>query len=237
MRIAHGKLKISPLAPLAALAVAALFCAGSAFAQDQDNSIAAAARRAQEAKKDQPKAAKVYDNTNIPSTGGVNVVGQEPPAAGSRVLYLAHGRFSSGRRETRADQSRNRVPEFRSRHRQTARGRFKSRSRRGPAQVRARSVHLHRQSESRERRATAAALDSEKSDIDTKSEAVALAEKLMASAQAKLDEAGKQSAAADKAPQDKSAQDKAASTQPAPAAPATPASSTVPDSDTTTVSR
>lgn len=237
MRIAHGKLKISPLAPLAALAVAALFCAGSAFAQDQDNSIAAAARRAQEAKKDQPKAAKVYDNTNIPSTGGVNVVGQEPPAAGS----TSSTSLTAGSPAADAKPAPTKA-ELASLNSDLATAKQRVADLKADLDVAQRKYALDQSTyisnpNHVNDRATAAALDSEKSDIDTKSEAVALAEKLMASAQAKLDEAGKQSAAADKAPQDKSAQDKAASTQPAPAAPATPASSTVPDSDTTTVSR
>jgi hypothetical protein len=55
----------------------------AAFAQSQDSSqssqdpLAAAARRAREEKKDAPKAAKVWDNDNIPSTPGtVSVVGE-----------------------------------------------------------------------------------------------------------------------------------------------------------------
>jgi hypothetical protein len=56
--------------------------AASAQSQDasqsdqQQDPLAAAARRAREQKKDQPKAAKVWDNDNIPSgSGGVSVVG------------------------------------------------------------------------------------------------------------------------------------------------------------------
>ncbi len=55
----------------------------AAFAQSQDSSqssqdpLAAAARRAREEKKDAPKAAKVWDNDNIPSTPGtVSIVGE-----------------------------------------------------------------------------------------------------------------------------------------------------------------
>jgi hypothetical protein len=51
--------------------------------QQQQDPVAAAARRTREQKKDQPKAARVFDNDSIPATpGGVNVVGQTPPAAG-----------------------------------------------------------------------------------------------------------------------------------------------------------
>jgi len=58
---------------------------GRAAAQDQQasqdqqsDSPAEAARRAREQKKDQAKAAKVWDNDNVPAAGGVNVVGQSP---------------------------------------------------------------------------------------------------------------------------------------------------------------
>jgi hypothetical protein len=63
---------------------------GAAFAQqgqanapaDQESdSLAAAARKAREEKKDQPKASKVWDNDNIPAkSGGVSVVGSVPAA-------------------------------------------------------------------------------------------------------------------------------------------------------------
>jgi hypothetical protein len=43
----------------------------------QEDSLAGAARRARDQKKDQAKSKKVYDNDNLPATqGGVNVVGQ-----------------------------------------------------------------------------------------------------------------------------------------------------------------
>jgi hypothetical protein len=69
MRIATGALIILLFLPLA-------------FASAQDNSLGTAARRAQEEKKNQAKAAKVWDNDNIPTTAGaINVVGQTPPDA------------------------------------------------------------------------------------------------------------------------------------------------------------
>lgn len=49
--------------------------------QQQQDPVAAAARRTRDQKKDQAKAAKVYDNDSIPTTpGGINVVGQSAPA-------------------------------------------------------------------------------------------------------------------------------------------------------------
>lgn len=52
--------------------------------QSQGDSLAAAARRAREKQKEQTKPAKVWDNDNIPTSGGVDVVGtsaQGTPAA------------------------------------------------------------------------------------------------------------------------------------------------------------
>ncbi|MGA8406542.1 MAG: hypothetical protein WB680_05130 [Candidatus Acidiferrales bacterium] len=40
--------------------------------------LAAAARKAREQKKDQPKPARVFDNDNLPKTGGISAVGSEP---------------------------------------------------------------------------------------------------------------------------------------------------------------
>lgn len=42
----------------------------------QQDSLAAAARKAREQRKEAPKATKVFDNDNIPTTGGINSVGQ-----------------------------------------------------------------------------------------------------------------------------------------------------------------
>jgi hypothetical protein len=47
----------------------------------QQESLAEAARRAREQKKDTPKQAKVITNDNIPKEGGISAVGEEPPAA------------------------------------------------------------------------------------------------------------------------------------------------------------
>jgi len=47
----------------------------------QQESLADAARRAREQKKDTPKQAKVITNDNIPKEGGISAVGEEPPAS------------------------------------------------------------------------------------------------------------------------------------------------------------
>jgi len=48
----------------------------------QQESLAEAARRAREQKKDTPKQAKVITNDNIPKEGGISAVGEQPPAPG-----------------------------------------------------------------------------------------------------------------------------------------------------------
>ena len=50
-------------------------------ASTSQESLAEAARRAREQKKDTPKQAKVITNDNIPKEGGISAVGEEPPAA------------------------------------------------------------------------------------------------------------------------------------------------------------
>ncbi|MGH9684732.1 MAG: hypothetical protein ACRD4S_14115 [Candidatus Acidiferrales bacterium] len=47
----------------------------------QQDSLAAAARRAREQKKDAPKAAKVFTNDNIPTQGGISAVGEAPSSS------------------------------------------------------------------------------------------------------------------------------------------------------------
>ena len=51
-------------------------------ATGQQESLAEAARRAREQKKDTLKQAKVITNDNIPKEGGISAVGDQPPAAG-----------------------------------------------------------------------------------------------------------------------------------------------------------
>ncbi len=239
MRIANRKFMISSLAPLAALVVVnlaflTLVCASSALAQDQDNSVAAAARRAQEAKKDQPKAARTWDNTNLPSTG-VSVVGQEPSAASSSSS-TADTTTSSSAADAKSTPTKAEVAAVNS---DLATAKQRVADLKADLDVAQRKYTLDQATyvsnpNHVNDRAGAAALDAEKSDIEAKSEAVAVAEKSLASAQAKADEANKEAAAADKAAQDKSAST-AAPVQPTPAAPAAPTSTQ--DSDTATVNR
>lgn len=54
----------------------------AAQAPAQQDSLAAAARKARDQKKEAPKAAKVFDNDSIPTTGGVSTVGATPAQPG-----------------------------------------------------------------------------------------------------------------------------------------------------------
>ena len=82
MRIARWAFTVFLITPL----IAPLRTA-SAKPQAQDDSVAAAARRAQDKKAQQAnssKPAKVWDNDNLPDTpGAINVVGQDQPPADS----------------------------------------------------------------------------------------------------------------------------------------------------------
>ena len=66
---------------LASLPLAMLICAGFAFAQQQEpkkqESVAEAARKAREKKKESAKPVRVFTNDNLPSSGGrVSVIGE-----------------------------------------------------------------------------------------------------------------------------------------------------------------
>ncbi|HVB88309.1 MAG TPA: hypothetical protein VNK23_16730 [Candidatus Dormibacteraeota bacterium] len=93
MRVAHcGSLIVLALA-LPVLSAQALRAAPAQSEQSPD-ALAAAARRAREQQKNQPKPAKVWDNDNIPTSGGVDVIGQtassaEPPASANTSATAA----------------------------------------------------------------------------------------------------------------------------------------------------
>lgn len=80
----------------------------------QQDSLAEAARKTREAKKDAPKTAKVFDNDNLPATGGISTVGKAtapkdgatadaaPSAAGEKAW---RDRFASLRATLARDKS------------------------------------------------------------------------------------------------------------------------------------
>jgi DNA repair exonuclease SbcCD ATPase subunit len=71
-----------------AAAAALLLGPLEARAQQPDQSLAAAARKAREQKKDAPKAVKVFNNDNLPASGPVSVVGA-PPAETTPAVNAA----------------------------------------------------------------------------------------------------------------------------------------------------
>ena len=83
MRIARWAFTVFLITPL----IAPLGTASAMPQEQQDDSIAAAARRAQDKKAQQAdasKPAKVWDNDNLPNKpGAINVIGQDQPAADS----------------------------------------------------------------------------------------------------------------------------------------------------------
>jgi hypothetical protein len=77
MKLAKWGLAILLASPIAIVPAVSAQSQDSAQSGQQQDALAAAARRAREEKKDQPKAAKVWDNDNIPTAPGtVNVVGE-----------------------------------------------------------------------------------------------------------------------------------------------------------------
>jgi hypothetical protein len=56
----------------------------------QQDSVAAAARKTRDQKKEAPKSAKIFDNDNIPTTGGVSTVGAAPAEPGSDAANAAN---------------------------------------------------------------------------------------------------------------------------------------------------
>jgi len=228
MRIPRWAFTVSLMALLAASLLA-----GAALAQDQDNSVAAAARRAREQKKEQPKSAHVYDNDSLPSTGHVNVVGQEPAAstgtASTTTAQVVEQKPAPTAAQVAAanaslDTAKQRLADLKA-DLDVAQRKF----------TLDQATYLSDPNHSMNK-AGAAALNTEKSDIDAKAAAVADAEKALAAAQAKADEANKAAAAAAAAEKAAQAQANSAAQQTAHAAqPAAPAS--IPDSDTATVDR
>jgi hypothetical protein len=96
-------MKITALGLIVALAIpAGTSLAGHAAAQQpaqdsQQDSLAAAARRSRENKGARPKAARVWDNDNIPNNPeSVSVVGQDAAAAGTPSDTAASGATNAG---------------------------------------------------------------------------------------------------------------------------------------------
>jgi hypothetical protein len=70
--------------------------------QNQPDSLAAAARRARQKQKEQSNPAKVWDNDNIPTSGGVDVIGKSAQSAPAAVPAGAAEKTSAPSEKTGA---------------------------------------------------------------------------------------------------------------------------------------
>jgi hypothetical protein len=167
------------------------------FASAQDDSLGAAARRAQDQKKDQPKSTKVWDNDNLPaSPGTVNVVGQTPSP--NRQPSNTPAGNTASQVVTQQEEPAALTPEAKS----AVEAALKSAkaqldSVKADADILQRKYTLDSQTyygktNYAEDTNGAAALKSEKDQVDAKTQGVAAAQKIVDDLQAKLKAAGAQ---------------------------------------------
>jgi hypothetical protein len=191
MRIARWACTVVLLAPL----IAPLAAVSARAQEQQEDSLAAAARRSQEQKKDQAKpAAKVWDNDTLPSkAGAISVVGQTGDSTNSSAARAAN---------TAAEIIAAPTPEDKAAlESEVAAAKSQLANLKADLDVMQRKYALDQMTyygttNYAADTAGAAALAAEKSNIDAKQAAVAVAEKLLADAQARLDAANKAAAAA-----------------------------------------
>lgn len=166
--------------------------AGSSSASDQQDPLAAAARRAREAKKDQAKPSKVWDNENLPSVSGdISVVGQ-PVAPAGKTAPAPDGKSPSGNPPA-ADKSAIEAD--------LSAAKANLQSLKLDLDLLQRKYSLDQQTylgtpEYSSDKAGAANLANEKSQIDSKQQEITDAEKKVADLQAQLDAANKSTTSA-----------------------------------------
>jgi type I restriction-modification system DNA methylase subunit len=167
--------------------------AGKSSASDQQqDSLAAAARRAREAKKDQAKPAKVWDNESLASvTGDISIVGQ-PAAPAGNPAPAADGKSPAGNPPA-ADKSAIEAD--------LSAAKANLQSLKDDLDLLQRKYALDQQTyygtpDYSSDKAGAAALADEKSQIDSKQQQIADADKKVADLQAQLDAANKSSSSA-----------------------------------------
>ncbi|HEY6905152.1 MAG TPA: hypothetical protein VI216_12660 [Candidatus Acidoferrales bacterium] len=157
----------------------------------QQDSLAAAARRAREAKKDQAKPAKVWDNDSLASvSGAISIVGQPAAPAGSPAS-AAGGKSPAGNPPA-ADKSAIEAD--------LSAAKANLQSLKDDLDLLQRKYALDQQTyygtpDYSSDTAGAAALADEKSQIDSKQQEITDAEKKVADLQAQLDAANKSSSA------------------------------------------
>lgn len=163
--------------------------AGTSSASDQQDSLAAAARRARQAKKDQAKPAKVWDNETLASVRGeISIVGQ-PAAPASNPTPQAGDKSPTGNPPA-ADQSTIEAD--------LSAAKANLQSLKVDQDLLQRKYALDQQTyfgtpDYSSDTAGAAALADEKKQLDSKQQGVTDAEKKVADLQAQLDAANKSS--------------------------------------------
>jgi hypothetical protein len=172
---------------------------GIAYARPQQDSLADAARLAQEQKKDQPKAAaKVWDNDNIPSTSsGISVVGQAAPPGDNSATPADQS--ASPVAATTGNGSAEPVVDKSALAADLNAAKAQVDSLKTDLDIMQRKFVLDQQMymskpEYSSDKAGAAAMKAEQDDIDAKQQAIADAQKSVADLQAKLDAANSDTA-------------------------------------------
>ncbi len=178
------------LLSLPGLAAARQSQAQTTPASDQQNSLAAAARRARDAKKDQAKPAKVWDNESLASaSGAISVVGQ-PSASNDNSAPAADADSNAG--APPAPESSDSIQA------DLNAAKANLQNLKVDLDLLQRKFSLDQQTyyskpEYSSDKAGAAALDSEKNQIASKQQEIDDAEKKVADLQARLDAANKSS--------------------------------------------
>jgi hypothetical protein len=198
MRIAKWALPVLLISPLASVS-ARQPQASQPSDQKQEDALAAAARRAREQKKDQPKAAKTWDNDNISTTSGhVNVVGQPTESAapaGEKAAGTPAAEPQKAPGATAADKSAI--------EKDLKAAKEKLQTLKNGLDILQRKYTLDQQSyygktDYASDTAGAAALKAEKDEVDAKQQEVAAAQKKVDELQAKLDAANREKPGASK---------------------------------------
>ena len=116
-----------------------------ATGRQQEDPLAAAAAKAREQQKKDGKAPKVWSNDNLPTAGGISVVGQTPAAAAAADSARAPGTAPEARANS-PELSRDQLAGLYGEPRvgQAGNRKLENRSRHFAAQVRARSAELLR---------------------------------------------------------------------------------------------
>jgi hypothetical protein len=165
----------------------------------QEDALAAAARQAREQKKEQPKAAKVWDNDNISTAPGqVNVVGQ-PPESAAEV-----GKQAAGASAAKPQKAAGAAAEDKSAiEKDLKAAKEKVQSVKTDLDILQRKYTLDQQSyygktDYASDTAGAAALKAEQDEVDAKQQEAAAAQKEVDDLQAKLDAANREQPGASK---------------------------------------